>query len=322
MTDEINKYFLTQPATDENYTEEAYLDANPDIAKAVREGISLSSGRQHFEIFGKEEKRCIRLPKSVIIEPKKKKLDKIRPLLRQDMNYIEKSGQHFNFLNDDLVETFDIISTDAISSNNYDRNVEELINRYKDGLILDCGSGRRDVYYENIVNFEIVDYDTTDVVGVGEKLPFIDNAFDAVISLSVLEHVKDPFLCAKEISRVLKPGGNLICCVPFMQPFHGYPKHYYNMTHQGLINLFDGLLEFDKIEIDEAALPIWSLTWILRNYANGLQGDARNEFLELKIADLIETGDKYLDKAYVKELSDEKNRELAYATVIFSHKAL
>ena len=41
------------------------------------------------------------------------------------------------------------------------------------GLILDCGGGRRRVYLDNIVNFEIVVYDTTDVRGVGEMLPLL-----------------------------------------------------------------------------------------------------------------------------------------------------
>ncbi|HEX3450908.1 MAG TPA: methyltransferase domain-containing protein, partial [Isosphaeraceae bacterium] len=69
----------------------------------------------------------------------------------------------------------------------------------------------------------------------------VDDAFDAVISVPVLEQVRDPFTAAKEITRVLKPGGKLFCCVRFLQPFHGYPNHYYNMTHVGLASLFGGL---------------------------------------------------------------------------------
>jgi SAM-dependent methyltransferase len=316
----MSPHLLTEKATEENFSEEAYLAANPDVAGDVKKGISLQSGRQHFDIFGKVEGRCIRLPFSIISEAKKIKLERIKQELRNDMPYIENTGHFFNFLNEESKSKYNIINTEAVSSNSYDKKVEDLIQRFKDGLILDCGAGRRDEYYENIVNFEIVDYDTTDVVGVGEMLPFIDGAFDAVISLSVLEHVKDPFKCAKEISRVLKPGGFLICSVPFLQPYHGYPDHYYNMTYQGLKNIFEGQLKIDKIEIDEKALPIWSLTWILRNWAEGLSGATKDEFLQLKVSDLIDTADKYLNKSYVTELPDEKNRELAYATVIFAHK--
>ncbi len=313
-------YRLTEIATAENFSEAAYLDANPDVAVNVRNAISLLSGRQHFDLFGKNEGRCIRLPFSIIEEAKKNKLEKLKPLLKDELSYTVNKGHSFNFLNDELISKYNIVNTEAVSSNNYDKNVYNLIDKYKEGFILDCGAGRRDEYYENIVNFEIVDYDTTDIVGVGENLPFKDSSFDAVISLSVLEHVKDPFLCAKEISRVLKPGGELICSVPFLQPFHGYPHHYYNMTFMGLKNLFEGILEFDKIEIDENCLPIWSLTWILRNWVNGLKDQAKEEFLQLKVADLIDAPGKYLSKSYVNELPDEVNRELAYATVIFAHK--
>ena len=58
----MKPYLLTTLATDENFNEEAYLFANPDVALDVKKGISLLSGRQHYEIFGKAEGRNIRLP--------------------------------------------------------------------------------------------------------------------------------------------------------------------------------------------------------------------------------------------------------------------
>jgi SAM-dependent methyltransferase len=187
--------------------------------------------------------------------------------------------------------------------------------------VLDCGAGKRPIYFDNVVNFEIAAYETTDVRGVGEVLPFIDDAFDAVLSIAVLEHVKDPFRCAKEISRVLKPGGNLMCCVPFLQPLHGYPHHYYNMTHQGLVNLFADDLTIDQTTVYDSLLPISSLTWMLRSWVNGLQGQTRKDFMQMKVADLIGSLDQYLHQPFVRELSTEKNLELASATVIFAHKA-
>jgi len=45
-------------------------------------------------------------------------------------------------------------------------------------------------------------------------LPWRDGYFDAVVSLSVLEHVLDPFHFIGECRRVLKPGGQLILQVP------------------------------------------------------------------------------------------------------------
>jgi len=46
------------------------------------------------------------------------------------------------------------------------------------------------------------------------QMGFKDNCFDAVIMLSVLEHLLNPLECLKEIRRILKPGGILILSTP------------------------------------------------------------------------------------------------------------
>lgn len=54
-------------------------------------------------------------------------------------------------------------------------------------------------------------YDKTGTVNYieasADKLPFPDHSFEAVIAMDFLEHVEDPALIIREISRVLKPGG-------------------------------------------------------------------------------------------------------------------
>jgi len=47
------------------------------------------------------------------------------------------------------------------------------------------------------------------------ELPFADAAFDAVISLDVLEHVPDFRAALREFVRILRPGGRLVLTVPF-----------------------------------------------------------------------------------------------------------
>ena len=42
-------------------------------------------------------------------------------------------------------------------------------------------------------------------------------------------------------------------------------------------------------------------------WAEGLTGQAKEEFLNLKMSDLLDSGDKYLDRSFVKELSSKKN---------------
>lgn len=49
-------------------------------------------------------------------------------------------------------------------------------------------------------------------------LPFPDRFFDLVICSEVLEHIRNQNTAAREIARVLKPGGNLVVSVPRFFP--------------------------------------------------------------------------------------------------------
>lgn len=50
--------------------------------------------------------------------------------------------------------------------------------------------------------------------GVGDRLPFADEAFDVIACRSVIEHLRDPIPFFAEVARVLKPGGAMYCLTP------------------------------------------------------------------------------------------------------------
>ena len=52
------------------------------------------------------------------------------------------------------------------------------------------------------------------VLGCGEHIPFKIKSFDLVFCKDVIEHVTNPQICAKEISRVLKNAGFLYIAAP------------------------------------------------------------------------------------------------------------
>jgi len=58
----------------------------------------------------------------------------------------------------------------------------------------------------------------TYVCGVAESLPFPNNTFDKVVSISCLEHFADPLQGLCEMSRILKPGGRLAISVDSLLP--------------------------------------------------------------------------------------------------------
>jgi hypothetical protein len=68
-------------ATDQNYVEVAYLAANPDLAAALNRD-AITSGRAHFERFGKHEGRMLRFLRAseTLMATKARKLNLIQPL--------------------------------------------------------------------------------------------------------------------------------------------------------------------------------------------------------------------------------------------------
>ena len=223
----------------------------------------------------------------------------------------------YDFLNSEMRENASVKHTEKVSSHDYIQIQNELTTKHPYGLILDHGCGLKTHYLPNVVYFDIVDYETTDVRGIAERLPFRDNSFESVISIAVLEHVKNPFECAKEIVRVLKPGGTLYVDVPFLQTYHGYPDHYYNMTMNGLRNLFK-----DDIEISQcfpSHTPLKLFPWYIKTYLSGLSIEDQKEFLQMRIEDFLDE-DRFMGKHFVPNLSPQAHEIIAYAHTLIGSK--
>lgn len=195
-----------------------------------------------------------------------------------------------------------------------------LIREFKDGLILDCGAGNKDRVYSNVINLEIAAYESTDVLAFNETLPFAAETFDCVFTLATLEHVKQPFRCAEEILRVLKKGGVVYSMIPLLTPFHGYPNHYYNMTMEGHKNLFGDSVDILDASVPISGRPIWAIVGIFEKWLNGLSPRHAEEFMNLRVRDLVAHPLAQLDRDYVRFLSPWANLELAATTRIIARK--
>ena len=100
------------------------------------------------------------------------------------------------------------------------------------------------------------------------KLPYVNNFFDAVICLEVLEHVDNPSRVLAEIYRVLKKGGYTIILVPsdnrlfkivwFLWTLcypvwkHAHVQSFQNSTLEDLIKKTK--LKIDKVRIFNAGM--------------------------------------------------------------------
>jgi SAM-dependent methyltransferase len=97
--------------------------------------------------------------------------------------------------------------------------------RLPDNLsVLDVG-GRyqpyRPLLLRKVKKYLALDVDRTEfvsVVGSGQHLPFLGEAFDLVIATGVFEYFEDPQQAARDLLRILKPGGSLIASVGAVVP--------------------------------------------------------------------------------------------------------
>jgi ubiquinone/menaquinone biosynthesis C-methylase UbiE len=66
------------------------------------------------------------------------------------------------------------------------------------------------------------------VLGDCEKAPLSDNSFDLAVSITVIEHVKNPSKYLKEAHRILKKNGKLIIFAPnYLFPWEGHYKLFW-----------------------------------------------------------------------------------------------
>lgn len=240
------------------------------------------------------------------------------------VDLLKTINEDTNYLTDEEKANYTIGSNDTESANEWG-DVSDIADLIKQNdLVLNVGAGYRkneNRFFSlgNVINTEIFGYPTTDVVCSGDNLPFKDNSFDVVLSLAVLEHVKNPWVHANEMIRVLKPGGIIYADVPFLQPYHGYPYHYYNMTTKGLQNLFDKKISIVQHKVENWAKPVYTLTWFLAKYCEFLDKDSSAKFKRMTVNEILQNGNK-LDNYYVKNMDKSKEEIIACGTTLIGKK--
>lgn len=149
-------------------------------------------------------------------------------------------------------------------------------------LVLNVGAGYTRLA-RKVVNVDIFNSGTTDVIGSGLNLPFPEGVADLVILQGVLEHVEDSQKTVAECYRVLKPGGLFYTEMPFLQPYHESPIDLRRSTKSGLAHLCDPLVEVESgIHIGPAS----TLTWLLRELLSRLISGGRDSIYR-RVASLV-----------------------------------
>jgi SAM-dependent methyltransferase len=119
------------------------------------------------------------------------------------------------------------------------------------GAILEIGSKdygstipfRKHIRHREYIGLDMASGAGVDVVGDLSKdlCGLAEEHFSLIICCSVLEHVEKPWLMARNIMRLTKPGGRVYMSVPWVWRYHPYPDDYFRFSWRGIEVLFDDL---------------------------------------------------------------------------------
>lgn len=142
---------------------------------------------------------------------------------------------------------------------------DSTIQRFGSGsMILNLGSGpRRLKNRPDIINVDLYAFNEVDMIADAENLPLENGSVDLIINQAMLEHVPHPENVVMEMHRLLQPGGEVFCYLPFMVPFHAAPHDYYRWTIPGVRKAFD---KFDHVEVGIGAGPTSGMLWLMQEW--------------------------------------------------------
>lgn len=154
-----------------------------------------------------------------------------------------------------------------------DRSLLKHSGFYK-GILYDLGAGEspyKDFFLQYANRYVAVDWASSlhdieaDVVAdLNEPLPIDSEVADTVLSLSVLEHLREPQTMLNETFRILKPGGAIVLQVPWQWWIHEAPYDYFRYTPYGLNYLLEKA-GFSDVQVEPQAG--FFTMWILKfNY--------------------------------------------------------
>jgi hypothetical protein len=211
---------------------------------------------------------------------------------------ITDTGEHYPIVNGKpiLVRQIQSFHVTPPKSNIISQNIDE----YRLGADTKClpgykihiGSGNVPCYDPNVISVDILPTANVDIVAEAECLPFCDNSIAFAESGAVFEHLYDPISAISEVKRILRPGGRFFIDTAFMQGYHGFPCHYYNMTSQAVETFIVDDFELITSSIPRSGSPAMALDNFLRRFIAALPYDDRVRFSSMTVA------------AFLSELSD------------------
>ena len=134
-----------------------------------------------------------------------------------------------------------------------------------EAVILNLGSGPHTLDNRaDVVNVDLYAFDQVDMVCDAADIPVQDNSVDLIVNTALLEHVPNPEVVVREMHRVVKVRGKIVCYLPFLVPFHAAPFDYHRWTLAGARELFR---DFEQVQAGVGAGPTSGLLYVFQQWA-------------------------------------------------------
>ena len=126
----------------------------------------------------------------------------------------------------------------------------------KENVVLDIGKGMRDKHYEinckSLQTLDVNDYgEYPDIIcDICSEISELENKYDKIICIAILEHVYDPFKAVGNLKKMLKNNGTIYGYVPYLYYYHAPNdlsfQDYFRFSKDALAYLFK---DFRYVEI-------------------------------------------------------------------------
>lgn len=224
-----------------------------------------------------------------------------------------------------LVRQIERLHTTAPEASITSRNIDQFTawpDLGPDARVLHLGSGDVPAPDPRVISVDVLPSPNVDIVAEAEALPFRTGSFDLVVSGAVFEHIAEPVSAAEEVRRVLREGGRLCIDTAFMQPYHGFPGHYFNMTPQAVETfLVDGFI-LEHSSVPDSGTVLQSIIALVDRFLQYLPEVQRSRLNKLPLERVLAEfrQDTTHSNPLLRDLPEHVHRAMAASFVVVARK--
>lgn len=251
------------------------------------------------------------------------------PLRLSADELISDSGEHYPIVNGKpiLVRQIEPIHLNAPAESVISRNIETYSpppDIPTDGIVINLGSGDVPSADPRVISVDVLPTQNVDIVAEAEALPFQTCSIDFISSGAVFEHLHDPLASASEVRRVLKEGGRFYIDTAFLQSYHGFPGHYFNMTPQAIETFLVDSFILEHAQTPDSGTVLHSVVALFDRLLLNLPSHERDRLNALSLAEVLNEirHDQTRGNPLISDLSEHLHRAMAASFVVVGRKPL